>query len=503
MRNHTWDDTGSQDFEALLESALPELPPGDVVAAVTPWKTAMHRVLLGMALCAITLHFWLLDTLLPTAGMVLALLGFRSLRRENRWFQGCWVLFCCRAVLFFPWLVWWATRLPSTDWGGTLSALWNGLSALLLLLMVFCLWRGLVEIQRRAGQPPHAGAAGALLVWYGLVCLLGALPDLGLFVGLGLFVAYFAILYGLYRLTDRLEAAGYVVRPLPLRVSDRRLVGGILLALALALGCAYLLGGTYSMDWQPAAPSTQAQETRDHLAELGFPQDLLADLTDQDIADCAGATQVAFVWRDYPMAPGRLETTQTATGTVTDTVYDQKELRLTGVCVRLSEEEGTWRLFQFFQWVEEPDFWGTESIRILPAYRQYWNQISPVTGRVLYDRDGTTYAAPYAFLDSQTYTQQSPLFGGQQTSTELFAAFSLPRQGENKRGYLTYAIQPVTPGLPIIVDSPFQYTHQISRWQYPVQTAMDHQMAGSWGQSRVFCSAQDSLQFYSDAGQPW
>lgn len=505
MRDNFPTSPQDRDFEALLAGSLPELPPGDVVDQVTPWKTAMHRVLLGMALCAITLRFGCLDTILPTAGMLLSLLGFRSLRRENFWFQSCWGFFCCRAVLFFPQVVWDATLFPSTPLGSTVASLCGLASALLLLLMVFCLWRGLVEVQRRVNRKPHAGAAGALVVWYALVCLLGFFPDLGLLTGIPLLVAYLAILCGLYRLSARLEEAGYAIHPLPLRVSDRALAGGILLALGLGLGCAYLFGGTYSMDWQPRDPQEQTQEAaiRAHLAQLGFPQDLLADLSGEDISDCGQATQVAFVTRDRPVNRGRQVTTQTENGSVTDVVYDRKELRFTGVCVRLSEEEGTWRLFQFFQWVEEPGYWGTEAIRLSPAYGPRWNDETPVTGRVLYDRDGVTYTAPYYALDDRVYTQDDLFFGGQQTTSALFAAFSLPKEGEHKRGYLTYSIQPVYPEVATMVDSAFDYTHQCARWQYPVQSAAEHAMTGGWNLGSTFFTVQSSLQFYSHEGQPW
>ena len=70
----------------------PDLPPEEIVEEVTPWKRAMNRVLVGMALSTVTLNFLLLDTILPAIGVVLMLLGFRSLRCENRWFRSCFAL---------------------------------------------------------------------------------------------------------------------------------------------------------------------------------------------------------------------------------------------------------------------------------------------------------------------------------------------------------------------------------------------------------------------------
>ena len=41
-----------REFDALLESAAPELPPDDVARDVTPWRRAIGNILGGSALCS-------------------------------------------------------------------------------------------------------------------------------------------------------------------------------------------------------------------------------------------------------------------------------------------------------------------------------------------------------------------------------------------------------------------------------------------------------------------
>ena len=94
-----------REFDALLESAAPELPPDDVARDVTPWRRAIGNILGGSAMCSITLNFFCLNYLLPTIGVILQLLGFRPLRRENGWFRACWLLAVLRAALFLPCIV--------------------------------------------------------------------------------------------------------------------------------------------------------------------------------------------------------------------------------------------------------------------------------------------------------------------------------------------------------------------------------------------------------------
>ena len=81
MPKEDWGFLNEKAFEAALQASVPERLPDKVAAAVTPWKRAMGRVLAGTALTGTNL--WGLNYPLPGIGLVLMLLGFRLLRREE------------------------------------------------------------------------------------------------------------------------------------------------------------------------------------------------------------------------------------------------------------------------------------------------------------------------------------------------------------------------------------------------------------------------------------
>lgn len=81
MPKEDWGFLNEKAFEAALQASVPERLPDK--AAVTPWKRAMGRVLAGTALTALGTNLWGLNYLLPGIGLVLMLLGFRLLRREE------------------------------------------------------------------------------------------------------------------------------------------------------------------------------------------------------------------------------------------------------------------------------------------------------------------------------------------------------------------------------------------------------------------------------------
>lgn len=483
MTDRNWDPMEEQKFDAMLESGLPELPPREIVEEVTPWRGATNRVLVGIVFGTVTLNFLCLDYILPAIGAVLSLLGYRALRRENRWFGGCFWLTVLHCIRFFPTLILNTTILPSLPQA---QPLLSGLAAVgfgIRLAEFICLWQGLQAVQKKVGLTSAPNGAKTLVFWYLLLGALAAVRYSGLIIFAGVLVSYYFILRSIYRLSKALDEAGYTVQAIPVRVSDGALIKIISVLLILGGALGYLLGGSYPMDWQEAQPdqSSDTAELKAQLAELGFPEYVLDDLSAEDLAACQGALKVVYDVQDKEVDRA---------GT--------KDLRVTGVAVQLAEPEEQWVVFHHFLWIRDINFYGTEAIQLWPVYRDIeegWTVDGETTGRLLYDRGGKTFAAPYYFLGNQTYTQDS-IFWGKQSKTDVFAAFSLPRAGEHCRGYVSYQTRNIQSGY--LFSSWFNYTHQRTWLQYPVITAMESRIKNFWNTAGAFYTVQDALQFYPD-----
>ena len=353
--------------------------------------------------------------------------------------------------------------------------------------MFLCLWRGLDAVQRKAGLPSGKSAA-ALFFWYVLlVALTFARPNVGWLFAAVILAAYLCVLRSLFRLTRVLDESGYAVRPAAARVPDGWLAAGLTAWLAACIACGYLFGGSYAMDWTALPPQGAYAEERAQLAALGFPEDVFADLSEDDLAACRGALRVVSRSEDVPMNDGRTVKRGFGQHTWTDIVYDTRELRVTGVAVQIAEASdggGEWIVFYHFRWLENPGFYGTEALHVLPTSDEPvdWGDW---TGRVLYDRGVAANAASYASLGNVTAAYSS--FGTLVTQTNGIAAFSLPNRGENQRGYVACRVRTPaeTPYLRIQMD----YVHQKTWLQYPVEPsaeAYSHNRADG----RVLCVSQ-------------
>lgn len=479
-----------QDFDALLSRSLPELPPEDIVARTVPGKEALGRILVGYLLYTFVIHFIGLDILLPTAGQILVLLGFRALQRENRWFRACYILEISHAIYLFSKLILDATIYEFPPTSETATIVLIIVQTIFTTVSLFCFWRGLRAVQKACGLHPRAAGVLALLAWYLLQSVLGYLILRGnLSINgwsfLALFISFIIILWMISRLAKALDATGYALKPAPVRISDYALT--LILIAVLVIGCAagYLFCGSYTMDWQKidSAESAVTSETKTQLAALGFPEDILDDLTPEDLARLNGAEQVVVDTRTL-----NSETPQIDNG--------QHDILLTNIIVLIPGETPQLVFFHHFYWLKNPGFSGTEALALNPVYEKAaadvpraWRMSSDVTGRVLYDENGQSFSANYHSIETRTVTDSRLRFFPPQDL--VFAAFSFPDEGTQQRGYLTYAVTPIREGQ--IFRSELFYVHQEHRFQYPVETAAS--ATSTFGAS-PFVSMQADISLY-------
>lgn len=478
MSNQKQDSTENQYLDKLLEGVLTELPlENDVVREITPCRKAMNCVIIGLALSTFTLNFLGLNYILPAIGIVPMLLGFRSLRWENHGFKACWIISIIRSVYIFLWLIMNASVWQKTILESHIFKTFNYIQIGILLLLIICLRAGFSSVQKKAGIKQNTVSITVLILWF--ILLYGFREYLGSgWDSVVVFLILYALLIpGLYSLSSELDDAGYVIVAAPVRISDKAVMLGISIVLALGLATAYIFFSKYPMQWTPvsAASKDEAQAVKSHLMTLGAPATVVEDLTEEDLLDCTDAVRVIVQENDHLM--------------------DRHDLRIINIAVELPGSHEARKIINHFQWNVEVPFCGTEAIQFGPEYRDYreWRMEGIPSGRVLYD-DGKTYTAPFYSIGRYTHVSDT-LFWGKSVYNFPFAVaeFSFPNGKENYRGYVSYKVVDNNDGQDD--DSWINYVHQKSWLQYPVQTAMDYKLGLSeTSYFDVFNIVHDELQ---------
>lgn len=438
-----------RDFEQLLYQEADHLSPKKLSTPLpTPWKRALKQLCWGLALTSITLNFLYLDYLLPTLGSVLVWLGFRSLRRQNAPFRTGYVLSWLMCLLRLVNLTLLAT--PVSQDGSLLLGL-HLFGSLVNWMLYLCLWLGLRGVFHQAQLPPKTRSAGWLVVGYGLLLGLALFSFGALLLVLPLLILWMLLLVGLFRTHRSLDQAGYAVRPAPVRVSNRWATLTWLGFTALSVVVALSLSLRLPMQGvEPLDTSTQHSQLRTQLQQLGFPAHLLQMLPDAQVEQLEGATYIE-VDSGGNYAPDA----------------DIARLSMDVVEVMFSHA-GEARMYAFFQWDTPPEHRMLEGIRLLPNVQQLAVplQLDQPQGVLQWEEDGQSFQAPLGTL----FTSPPEILLSTSPQWYQYAdlTFSLPKEGEHIRGYVTWTLR----GFSTMTNLNAQvtYLHQESPLLYPWDT---------------------------------
>lgn len=258
-------------LDALLSESLSQVSlPRDIPKKVNPWS-ALFRLLVWGILASLLGSlfeelaqryaaplFPLAALLLAVTGQVLQYTAFRGMRGQNLWTRLLW----CLSALELLWLLLTSGLAPVLPATPSLTAPTPGLWAALgyNLLFLAALWRGVVSIQRQAGQSKRSPAT-RLFLW-GLASDLtpflllflhrrwdlpptvgpvGWVGSLAAVLGPVLLLLLVLILLDFLTLAKQLDQACYVLIPRAGRLSLPALLGLSLAAVLLLRGMCALL----------------------------------------------------------------------------------------------------------------------------------------------------------------------------------------------------------------------------------------------------------------------
>lgn len=450
-----------QDFDQMLYQGAAQIPSDAFpVRPPQPWRKPMFLICWGLALTSFTLNFLYLNYILPAVGVVLLWLGFRMLRRTNTALRFAWVIATLLTVFRLAMAVLQATPLAPKLTSGLGVALFL-IGTFLTWLLYIGLWQGLKEVFRSAELPPKTRAAGFLVLWYSVLIPLAWLEVQGYLLVIPMLLLWIVILVCLYRTGHGLDEAGYAIAPVSVRLSNGHSFALWLGIPAAAILLSMLCFQQLPMDITDAElPSTSQNELREELTALGFPEELLADLTDQEVAGLQDARYIEV--DDLSSAK--------------DENDDLKKLADSFVMVVLPND--LLQFYYYFSWVEEPDHRLMDGIEVDPNRHSNFTHIPKdrLQGRLLWEEDGRALQTVLSGEHIQNYWWNAGPFTSAHSAHDIYSVdFSLPKKGTNIRGYVTWTARPTRPSLRLNFNVYVGYTHQISRFNYPWQTPSDYE----------------------------
>ena len=445
-------------LDEMIEQGLGEIVPGEgVVEEVNPWREPIGRIAAGMALTGITLNFLYLQYLLPTLGAALQYLGFRTLRRSGPAFRIAWGLSLVELVWHAVWLM-----LSASPWrleGVTAYAL--GLAGMAVQIARLLLLRaGLQDVCRRAEVEPEGDPLRAAVIWQVLIAVLAFSPLAQSWLAfIPMLIAFVLIIRSLVRVGGSLGGAGYCFVNAPVRVSSGVMKWGYL------LGCFALVLLTSAvvnhprLDAQPV-PAQGEAETRQALAELGLPEEVLADLSDEHVRALEGALRVDVQQEMMSFYSSTTTEIQKA---------DADADRLCAYIIYIELPGSRMAVLNYFDWQQGGAYWGDA---VMLGWQDTYEYLTgQIGGALLYEKNGQAYTAPIPRLNNGVVTT-TDWFSGIQSYPRITGTVSYPFGAQNQRGYVLYILQlrdlnvvGITRG-----NTWITYRHRLQPFSLPYQT---------------------------------
>ena len=467
-------------FDERIEQELAGIVPGEgIVGEVDPWRVPLGRIAAGLALTGITFNMLYLQYLLPALGIVLQYLGFRALRRSGPAFRLAWALSAVRLVWFAAF-----TALEATPWapeGALVYAL--GLTAMgIQVVQLLALRAGLREVCRRAETPQQGDPLRSAVIWQLVVIVLAFSPlSQSWLAFLPMLLAFVLIIRSLVRLSGSLGGAGYCFVDAPVCVSSRVMKWGYLLAcLLLVLGASVCVNHP-RLDAQPQ-PAQGEAETRQALAALGMPEEVLADLSDEHVRALEGALYV-YAQQDVMSFYSSTTTEVQKANTEAD--------QLGSYIIYIELPDSRMAVLNYFDWRQGGAYWG-DAVKLgwQDTYEHLTGQIG---GALLYEKDGQVYTAPIPRLNNGVVTTTDWFFGTRSDS-QISGTVSYPFGAQNQRGYVLYILQLRDPGI-IRGNTWITYRHRLHPFSLPYQTPAE--LTSGWTDNTL----QQHLGLFEARGQ--
>ena len=445
-------------LDEMIEQGLGEIVPGEgVVEEVNPWREPIGRIAAGMALTGITLNFLYLQYLLPTLGAALQYLGFRTLRRSGPAFRIAWGLSLVELVWHAVWLM-----LSASPWRlEGMTAYTLGLAGMAVQIARLLLLRaGLQDVCRRAEVEPKGDPLRAAVIWQVLIAVLAFSPlAQSWLAAIPMIIAFVLIIRSLVRVGGSLGGAGYCFVDAPVRVSSGVMKWGYL------LGCFALVLLTSTvvnhprLDAQPV-PAQGEAETRQALAELGLPENVLADLSDEHVRALEGALRVDVQQEMMSFYSSTTTETQKA---------DADANRLCSYIIYIELPDSRMAVLNYFDWQQGGAYWGDA---VMLGWQDTYEYLTgQIGGALLYEKNGQAYTAPIPRLNNGVVTT-TDWFSGIQSYPRITGTVSYPFGAQNQRGYVLYILQLRDLGYwgRLNGNTSITYRHRLQPFSLPYQT---------------------------------
>jgi hypothetical protein len=457
----------SNDKEKNFNGPMAEVTLEYETKKINPWYDSIRLITWGFLLTGFNVNVSQLQYILPTIGVMLLYLGFRNLHKTNRWFYIAWILSGIKMLLQLLGLIIYATPLNTI----VKNNMALGIIRVILQLVLLSVFRTATRtVFYKEGIKPDRDPILGLLVWTIFITICAFTPmENSWIVFIPLTIFYLKMIRVLYKIGDDMGVMSDAFIEASVKVSYRVVARGYLITCLVSVIVCSAFANHISLDALKQGVIVDS-EIRLKLLRLGFPKDIITDISDDDIAMLSNAEHVEYSsdLLDYGRRGGLFGESLQAT-----TVYVELPDNFLYAFVYFVWKDGN------AHWQDGFNIFGEDDLELL-------------NGKLLFHKNGTDYTALIPRLKCEEVTINN-WFVGSEVSRQISGAVSYPFHSENQRGYIFYQIK-VQDEQYLGVNC-FKYMHNSYPFQLPYKQT-EHRIRSTFSPDNV---KQHFTNFYMKA----
>jgi hypothetical protein len=464
-------------FDQQMINRLSELTPSEEeIRKINPWSKPIGFITWGFILTTVHPNFIYLQYILPTIGVILIFLGFRSLRNENKYFKILWMLSIVKLLFQLMDLVFVSTPLnimdyPELDLGTIMMVM---LAFQVSMFLIF--QAALEETYKKAGKLTKSVSLLWASLWTVIAFFIALSPlSNSWLVFIPMMICYILITRSLYRIGNQLDDAGYVLTNASVRISNR--VFGrayFFIALVTVIACSAFYNHLKIESQEYYIPETT--EARQQLLDMEFPANALGYLSDEDVKMLNGAVNVEASSKLLMFDANKVEHKESSEGYTQIThTYEPGKKNVEATTIYIEMPENVVYVMQYFTWKGGNPVW-QDGILISGETKADDKQI--ISSGLFYSKKGTEYTANFPRLICDKITRNTMF--GIDNSVLIAGALSYPFGSENQGGYVLYRYTVMADSDIYATHAIFNYVHSSNPLRIPYANTEDLILSGAY-----------------------
>lgn len=462
--------------QQVIEQLSEIIPPEEEIRRTNPWSKPIDFITWGLILATLHLNFLYLQYILPTIGVILIFLGFRSLRNENIYFKVLWVFSIIMLFSQLTELVSVSTPLNIVDYPelalGTVMVAFQ-------IAMFLIFHKALKETFKKANKPMTRSPLLWASLWTVASFFIALSPlNESWLVFIPMIVFYVLIVRSLLQVGEQLDDTGYVLTNAPVSISSRTFGWSyFLIALAVVITCNayYNHLKLEPQEYQP--PNITA--ARQHLLDMEFPAEALQYLSDEDVALLVDAVNVEVFNKMLMFDPRKVEHREGSEGYMYIIhTYEPGKRNIQASTIYIEMPENVVYVMQYFTWLEGNPVWQDGIVIHGESKEVDADDKEIISSGLFYSKKGIKYTADFPRLVCEPITINT-MFGTYYT-VPIIGALSYPFGSESQGGYVLYRYTVKADSNIFATYAIFNYVHLLSPLRIPYARTEEMILGGAY-----------------------